>query len=85
MYLARLVPIFIGALLGPVHKPFFKSKLKIDIKWNIALLFILYRVFQQVSDMPNVTFWSSEKFASEASYGYKIDPIKRGEIRILTQ
>ena len=29
---ARLVPIFIGALLGPVHKPFFKSKLKIDIK-----------------------------------------------------
>ena len=36
---SRLVPIFIGALLlGTVQKPFIKSKLKIDIKWNIGLL-----------------------------------------------
>ena len=31
-----------------------------------------YRVSQQVWDMLNVTFWSSEKFASEVSYIYKI-------------
>ena len=31
-----------------------------------------YRVSKQVWDMLNVTFWSSEKFASEASYVYKI-------------
>ena len=31
-----------------------------------------YRVSQQVWDMLNVMFQSSEKFASEASYVYKI-------------
>ena len=40
----------------------------------------IYRVSQQVWDMLNVPFWSSEKFASEASYVYKIWPIKKGEI-----
>ena len=30
-----------------------------------------YRVSQQVWDMLNVTFWSSEKFASEVRYIYK--------------
>ena len=31
-----------------------------------------YRVSQQVWNLLNVTFWSEEKFASEASYVYKI-------------
>ena len=31
-----------------------------------------YMVSQQVWDLLNVTFWSSEKFESKASYVYKI-------------
>ena len=53
------------------------------------------RVSQQVWDMLNVTFWSSEKLASEASSVYKycpikkrwisnFDPINRGEFQIFT-
>ena len=37
----------------------------------------LYRVSQQIWNILNVTFWSSETFASEASYHCKKDKKKR--------
>ena len=43
-----------------------------DIAANLKSLNTSYRVSQQVWEMLNVTFWSSEKFASKASYFYKI-------------
>ena len=43
-----------------------------DITANLKSLNTSYRVSQQVWEMLNVTFWSSEKFASKASYFYKI-------------
>ena len=43
-----------------------------DITANLKSLNTSYRVSQQVWEMLKVTFWSSEKFASKASYFYKI-------------
>ena len=78
-------------LNGSITNPFFFAHTLESEEWFSALnmrsheqisypVERIYRVSQQVWDMLNVPFWSSEKFASEASYFYKIWPIKKGEI-----
>ena len=47
-----------------------QSKMSFDFVVKVCTK-LFYKVSQQVWDVLNVMFWSSEKFASEASYVYK--------------